>query len=95
VLACACDAERVEPMAQEPSRDADARCEARLPGSVIVKRWACQRAFAADRKMRVGRDPARRWLVWAAALGGHGATASAAVGERAAAAVMEVLDDRA
>lgn len=95
VLACPCDAERVEPMLQEPSSDADARCEARLPGSVIVKRWACQRAFAPDRKMRIGRDPARRWLVWAAALGGHGATASAAVGERAAAAVMEVLDDRA
>jgi glycine/D-amino acid oxidase-like deaminating enzyme len=95
VLACACDAERVEPMAQEPSSDADARCEARLPGSVIIKRWACQRAFAPDRKMRVGRDPSRPWLVWAAALGGHGATASAAVGERAAAAVMEVLDERA
>ncbi len=95
VLACPCDAERVEARSQEPSSDADARCEARLPGSVILKRWACQRAFAPDRKMRIGRDADRPWLVWAAALGGHGATASAAVGERAAAAVMEVLDDRA
>ncbi len=95
VLACPCDAERVDAMLHEPSIDADARWDSRLPGTVITKRWACQRAFAPDRKMRIGRDPARRWLVWAAALGGHGATASAAVGERAAAAVLEVLDERA
>ncbi len=92
VLACPCDTERVDAMLQTPSSDADSRCDARLPGSVILDKWACQRAFAPDRKMRIGRDPARQWLVWAAALGGHGATASAAVGERAAAAVTEVLD---
>jgi glycine/D-amino acid oxidase-like deaminating enzyme len=91
VLACACDAELTAPCEQTPSADADARLAARLDARVKT-RWACQRAFAADRKMRIGRDPARPWLVWAAALGGHGATASAAVGERAAAAVMEVLD---
>jgi glycine/D-amino acid oxidase-like deaminating enzyme len=38
--------------------------------------------------MRLGRDPARPWLVWAAALGGHGATASPAVGEVVAEAVL-------
>ena len=96
VMASPCDAEATPPIDQQPSADADARLAARLPGDVrIAHRWACQRAFAPDRKMRIGRDATRPWLVWAAALGGHGATASAAVGERAAAAVMEVLDERA
>jgi len=96
VLACPCDADLVPAMFHQPSIDADHRLGARLPGGFgITKRWACQRTFAPDRKMRIGRDPSRRWLVWAAALGGHGATASAAVGERAAQAVMEVLDERA
>jgi D-arginine dehydrogenase len=94
MLACACDTEVTRAAAQLPSADADARLLARLPADwrpPIVTRWACQRAFAPDRKMRVGRDDKRPWLVWAAALGGHGATASAAVGERAAAAVLEAL----
>ena len=54
----------------------------------IVNSWACQRTFAPDRQMRLGRDPERPWLVWAAGLGGHGATAAVAVGERVAAAVL-------
>ena len=62
-----------------------------LAGSPITRRWACQRAFAEDRKMRLGRDPNRPWLVWAAGLGGHGATASPAIGERVASAVVEAL----
>ena len=41
--------------------------------------------------MRLGRDPSRPWLVWAAGLGGHGATASAAVGRVVAAAVIDAL----
>ncbi len=94
VLACPCDADATVACDQQPDADADARLAARLPGSRITNRWACQRSFAPDRKMRIGRDPSRPWLVWAAALGGHGATASAAIGERAAAAVMEVLDER-
>ena len=57
----------------------------------IVRQWACQRSFTADRQMRLGRDPERPWLVWAAGLGGHGATAAAAVGERVADAVVAAL----
>jgi glycine/D-amino acid oxidase-like deaminating enzyme len=93
VLACPCDTEQTAPADQQPSSDADARLAARLAGwtAPVVKRWACQRAFAPDRKMRIGRDAERPWLVWAAALGGHGATASAAIGERAAAAVVEAM----
>jgi glycine/D-amino acid oxidase-like deaminating enzyme len=59
--------------------------------AAIVRRWACQRAFTPSRTMRLGRDPARPWLVWAAGLGGHGATASAAVGEVVADACIAAL----
>jgi len=41
--------------------------------------------------MRLERDGDRPWLVWAAGLGGHGATASAAVGERVADIVATAL----
>jgi D-arginine dehydrogenase len=62
-----------------------------LGGLRIVSGWACQRTFGPDRKMRLGRDPDRPWLVWAAGLGGHGATAAVAVGERVAAAVLDAV----
>ena len=95
LLACPCDAEPTPAADQQPDPDADARMariEAAGLRAPISRRWACQRAFAPDRRMRIGRDPARPWLVWAAALGGHGATASPAVGELAATAVIEALD---
>lgn len=98
ILASACDREPTSPRAQEPSPDADERLRARLgraaPGwpVAIRRRWACQRAFAPDLRMRLGRDPQRPYLVWAAALGGHGATACAAVGATVAAAVIEALE---
>jgi glycine/D-amino acid oxidase-like deaminating enzyme len=66
-------------------------CDSALAGVPITRRWACQRAYTEDRKMRLGRDPNRPWLVWAAGLGGHGATAAPAVGERVASAVVEAL----
>ena len=97
LLVSPCDADITEAIDQQPADDADARLHARLdvaPALVrapIAKRWACQRAFAPDRRMRLGRDPARPWLVWAAALGGHGATAAPAVGEVVAEAVLEAL----
>jgi len=98
VLASPCDGEATAPADQQPSADADDRLRARLAiassalaAAPIVRRWACQRAFASDRRMRLGRDPQRPWLVWAAALGGHGATAAPAVGEVVAAAVVDAL----
>lgn len=57
----------------------------------VARAWACQRTFTPDRQMLLGRDPARPWLVWAAGLGGHGATASPAVGEVVADAVVAAL----
>jgi len=98
VLASPCDASRSEPGHQEPDLVGEEHLRKllddvapELAGARITRRWACQRAFAPDRRMRVGRDPERPWLVWAAALGGHGATASPAVGELAADAVIAAL----
>lgn len=96
-LACACDATPTAATDQRPDAGAEDLLRDRLAAAPalatapIARRWACQRAFAPDRRMRIGRDPARPWLVWAAALGGHGATASGAVGERAADAVVAAL----
>lgn len=53
--------------------------------------WSCQRTFAADRRMVIERDPQHPALVWAAALGGHGATAACAVGHAAAELVCQAL----
>ena len=98
VLVSPCDADITMPADQEPSPDADARLRSvlapvasPLASARIVRRWACQRAFTPERTMRLGRDPSRPWLVWAAGLGGHGATASAAVGRVVAAAVIDAL----
>ncbi len=97
VLFSPCDAAVTAPADQQPSADGDACREARLraapglAGAAVVRRWACQRAFAPDRRMRLGRDPRRPWLVWAAALGGHGATSAAAIGEVVADAVLAAL----
>lgn len=94
VLVSVCDASR------EPAGDAQpdeigasamrailGRAAPDWDGRAIKRAWACQRSFTPDRAMRIGRDPARPWLVWAAGLGGHGATASAAVGESVADAI--------
>lgn len=96
LLACPCDVEASHASDQQPAPDAETRYRerfAKLPlgDAPIIRRWACQRAFTADRQMRLGPDPRRPWLVWAAALGGHGATAAAAVGERVANAVIEMV----
>ena len=92
MLACPCD-ETLEPAGDAaPDPRGLERMRARLGGAPalpgILRQWACQRSFTPDRQMRLGRDPERPWLVWAAGLGGHGATASAAVGERVADAIV-------
>jgi D-arginine dehydrogenase len=98
VLASPCDAAACPPGHQDPDLVGEAHlrrlldeADSAFAGLPITRRWACQRAFTEDRKMRLGRDPATPWLVWAAGLGGHGATAALAVGERVAAAVVEAL----
>jgi D-arginine dehydrogenase len=96
LLVSACDATVTAAADQQPDAIGDALLRARLAasgwsGARIARRWACQRAFTAARAMRLGRDPIRPWLVWAAGLGGHGATASAAVGEVVAEACIAAL----
>ena len=95
-LVSPCDAARTAPADQQPDDAGRAALRDRLGASAwstapIVRAWACQRAFTPDRTMRLGRDPDRPWLVWAAGLGGHGATAAAAVGERVADACVSAL----
>jgi glycine/D-amino acid oxidase-like deaminating enzyme len=98
VLGSPCDAARCEPGHQDADLVGEAHMrklledvESPLANAPITRRWACQRAYTADRKMRLGRDDTRPWLVWAAGLGGHGATAAPAVGERVAADVIAAL----
>jgi len=98
VLGSPCDAARCEPGHQDPDLVGEAHMrrlledvESPLASAVFTRRWACQRAYTSDRKMRLGRDDTRPWLVWAAGLGGHGATAAPAVGERVATDVVLAL----
>ena len=97
VVVSPCDATPGAPADVQPTPDGDAALRARLAAAPawrdarVMRRWACQRAFTADRRMRLGRDPARPWLVWAAGLGGHGATTSLAVGDIVAHDVEQAL----
>jgi D-arginine dehydrogenase len=98
LLVSPCDAAATAPADQQPDAGGEAALHARLAGSgwqgaQILRSWACQRAFTADRRMRLGRDPDRPWLVWAVGLGGHGATAAGAVGEAVAEACAAALAD--
>lgn len=97
LLSC-CDARAVPPADVPPDDDARDQLAERirraapgLAGLEVKRAWACLRTFAPDHRMQIGWDPEQPWLFWVAALGGHGATASAAVGERAAAALAPRL----
>ena len=98
VLASPCDAAPSQPGHQAPDLVGEAHLrrvfdaiDSSLATAPITRRWACQRAFTENRKMRLSRDATRPWLVWAAGLGGHGATASPAVGETVAGEVVKAL----
>jgi D-arginine dehydrogenase len=98
VLLSPCDAE------PHPARtpEVDARCHDLLAGKLaavfpevgdwrVGPGWACLRTFAPDERFVIGPDPHVSRLFWVAGLGGHGVTASWAVGRLAA----EVLLGRA
>jgi glycine/D-amino acid oxidase-like deaminating enzyme len=96
IMVSPCDAKQVEPGDQKPDPSGEALMRTRLAASsiqaaTISKAWACQRTFPTRLAMKLERDPDRPWLVWAAGLGGHGATASAAVGETVASLVINAL----
>ena len=90
VWASACDSDVVAAGVVDARRAAEAEVRARLPSSIahapLARVWACQRTFAGGAPV-VARDAAHPWLVRAVGLGGHGITASAAVGRQVATVV--------
>jgi len=91
-----CDATETGAGDQQPDEAGEATLRRVLAGTslestAITKAWACQRTFTPSGAMRLARDSSRPWLVHAVGLGGHGATASAAVGETVAAIVRDVI----
>lgn len=96
VMVSPCDGTPVAPGHQEPDAEGETKLRRALTGSsleraAINRAWACQRTFTRDYMMQLGGDSSRSWLVHAVGLGGHGATASAAVGETVAAVVADAL----
>jgi sarcosine oxidase subunit beta len=91
LLASPCDVTPHEPVA--PVFDADQQeILARKLGDTFPRvgewavgsGWACLRTFTGDDRFLIGPDPTVGGLFWVAALGGHGVTASWAVGQFAA-----------
>ncbi len=95
IWASACDSAVAAPGDVAPVTTAFAELRDRLPAGLadgaLRRMWACQRTFAPGGAPVIARDRARPWLCWVAGLGGHGVTASVAVGERAAAVVLDAL----
>jgi len=96
IMVSPCDATKAEPGDQQCDDTGEALMRTRLAGSPIgtapiARAWAYQRTFAPRPPMKLEVDPKRPWLIWAAGLGGHDATASAVVGETVARLVVEAL----
>ncbi len=100
LLLCACD-EQPTPPGEYAERlavagtlaDKVSRLQAALVdlthGLSLKHRWTGQRTFAPDRRFVIGFDRREPRLYWVAGLGGHGVTASYAVGELAAAELTD------
>jgi glycine/D-amino acid oxidase-like deaminating enzyme len=91
LLLCGCDERAGEPgdNAVEPAAQDEllAKVERFQPGLLplgIATSWAGQRTFAPDGRFVIGWDPRVDGLFWVAGLGGHGVTASPAIGAFAA-----------
>ena len=93
--ASACDSVPTAPgdVAIDPTAVVELR--RRLPASVaaapLTRMWACQRTFAPGGVPLIERDRERPWLCNVTGLGGHGVTASLAIGRRAAAVIADAL----
>ena len=81
-----CDAQ-VMPNAVSDLADKLARVAPRFAELGIARSWACLRTFAPNRQPVIDWDSGVPWLFWVAGLGGHGATASPAIGQSAAAKI--------
>lgn len=97
-LMCPCDEAVfppcVPPMDEEAARELAVRLKSALPSlasSPVARGWAALRTFSADGGFVIGRDPLISNLFWVAALGGHGMTSSAAVGQLAASLILDLV----
>jgi glycine/D-amino acid oxidase-like deaminating enzyme len=95
LLLCPCDEEERTPgdyklstSAQERLAELLARTQPRMASIAIRRAWTGQRTFAPDRRFVVGFDPRESRLFHVAGLGGHGVTASYAVGALAAKLIL-------
>ena len=97
-LVCGCDATevtpqdaRVMPGAVEALAEKFSRVCPWISEFSVTRTWACLRTFTPDGRPVVGADREVPWLFWVAGLGGHGATASPAIGRVAAEAILAHL----
>jgi glycine/D-amino acid oxidase-like deaminating enzyme len=102
-LVSGCDGEVMEacdpaPAAGAAGQLADklARVAPPLAELGVARVWACLRTFSAtaERRPVIGWDGRVPWLFWVAGLGGHGATASPAIGEEAARGILARVPPR-
>jgi D-arginine dehydrogenase len=91
LLLCACDEQPAAPGDYQPDpgvtdrlHELTARLQPGLGDIAVMNSWVGQRVFARDRKFVIGFDPRDRRVFHVAGLGGHGVTASPAVGRLAA-----------
>jgi len=91
LLLCPCDEDECEPRLPEADAAAvdllHAKLSKHLPALSdipVARSWAGLRVFAPDARFVIGPDPQLPGFFWAAGLGGHGVTASDAVGSLAA-----------
>lgn len=96
VLASACDHEKDRPgdarAVEEQLESMESVVRSGFPvtsGWDFDDHWAGHRTFAPDRRFVLGPDPKVDGFFWAAALGGHGVTASAAIGDVVASSILE------
>ncbi len=94
-LMCPCDEAVFPPCAppvdEEAANQLAVRLKTALPSlasSPVARSWAALRTFSADDGFVIGKDPLVDNLYWVAALGGHGMTSSAAVGQLAASLIL-------
>ena len=95
LLVCPCDQSDADPerllLDPEVQELVAHKCARRLPDfadAEVARLWCGLRTFCADQRFVLGPDPSLPGLHWAAALGGHGMGASAALGRIAAARLL-------
>ncbi|MEZ4268201.1 MAG: FAD-dependent oxidoreductase [Myxococcota bacterium] len=96
LLMCACDqtpwpdeAPTIDPAERERLAERFSEHLPALSDARPSHAWACVRQLTPDGRFVIGADPAVAGVFWVSGLGGHGMTTSAAVGELAAAGILD------